>query len=441
MRAHYPLVDLGFVCDALSQPVLAAAIFLSAYISWRPGEILFTLSDALFVLAMLLIAFAGRVPLLPFASLTPYWLFAVVAMMIGLYVGSIVNGDPVRWLIMGAQYLFSFVLLPLMLMGQSPRRTIGYFKALVAGVTCMESFGIALDAYYKGAYAPLQRFGLEFVTGGGRLTVFLGDANWNAAIIAMTLPFLYYLRIRRHIGIPIFLVALAILLTALLLAASVTGTICALLATMIFIGVGQVRLPKKAVAACALGLSLAAISGVAMPHAFQNRVAGAVESGDIDQAGTFVGRVGLIEEAWNLAGQTILIGKGSDQYRKISEMQAPVHNLYLLIWVEGGLASLAALLWMNGLLVLGAASAFRYNRIASALAFSVLATFIIFSNAAPHLYARLWMVPLLLAMAPVFGIFSPVRSAGRFRHARRQAADSAPRLHRPFQPAAIAGPD
>lgn len=403
MRAR-PYLDSASIGWAASAPILAVAVFLAPYIAWRPGAILFTISDMFFVLGAFLIALAHRMPLRPFAYLTPYWLLALAVMLGGLYLGSIINGDPLRWAILAGQYLFSLALLPILLMRHDRRRTFMLFKAFVAGVGCMELFGSALYFAYGGQWEPLQRFGPDFVTGGGRLSAFLADANWNAAMIAMAIPFVYYLRIAGQLGQMLFASTLTILLIGLALTASVTGMVSAVLATTIFLVAGKVRPPMRLFAAGGAAFALLIASGYALPRAFQTRIVPALESGELAQAGTYLGRVELIEEAWDMTSNAIVVGIGADQFRNVSVVQQPVHNLYLLLWVEGGLASLIGWLWMMGILAVGAIWALRHDRLVAALALSVFATFLIYSAASPHMYARQWIVPLLLAMAPVFAI-------------------------------------
>ena len=51
------------------------------------------------------------------------------------------------------------------------------------------------------------------------------------------------------------------------------------------------------------------------------------------------------------------------------------------------------------------------DRQAAALGLSVLSTFLIFSVASPHMYARMWMVPLVLALVIVLGKLSSPNNA------------------------------
>src|SRR3546814_3033601 len=91
----------------------------------------------------------------------------------------------------------------------------------------------------------------------------------------------------------------------------------------------------------------------------------------MSQAGTFTGRMDLILEAWEIVEDTMFVGIGVDQYRVVSPTQVPVHNMYLLLWAEGGL--LALLGWMLLLTIAGVSVVRVYwvDRQAAALGLSV----------------------------------------------------------------------
>lgn len=391
-----------------ASPLILAAIFLCPYISWRPTEMLFTFSDGLFVMGWGLLILAQRVPSQPLGDYTPLWSLAAVALVGGLFVGSMVNGSLDRWLIASVQYLFSLILLPLLIMGQGEQRTYQLMKAALAGVVAMELFGSAAYFAYDGSYLELQRFGHEFVTGAGRLTAFLGDANWNAAVIAMAMPVAFFLRLKRQIGPATFAFAVTILILALVLTASFTGTVSAAAAAVIFMVIGRIRPSIKFIFLCVAALGLLISLGYGLPRAFEARVAPALEQGDIEQAGTFTGRAELIKEAWGIVEDRTLIGLGVDQYRKVSKDGAAVHNIFLLLWAEGGFISLFGWLGLMTILLVRTVRAIPVDRLAAALGLSVFLTFVTFSNAAPHMYARAWIAPLLLAMAPCFYLARPV---------------------------------
>lgn len=394
----------------MSGPVIAAGVFLAAYISWRPADVLFTASDAFFVLGTGMLLAAHSAPLRPFGPVTAWWQIATLLMLLGLFIGSLFNGDPDRWLIAGAQYCFTLLILPMLLMNHGDRRTVMLAKALLAGVVAMEAFGIAVYWGFDLNYEQYSRISHDFVTGVGRLGAFLGDANWNACAIVSAIPFALYLRIRGAIGPLACFIALTVLITGLILAASVTGIVSAILSISVFMVISR-RLPSFRI----LSIGFAAfavlfVAGVELPRAFEKRIAPAMEQSDVTKAGTFAGRMDLVNEAWAIVDHTALVGLGVDQYRKVSVDRAPVHNIYLLLWAEGGLLALFGWLGLLGILTAGAWAARHKDRLATALALSVFSTFVVFSNAAPHMYARFWLVPVFLAMAPAFATIANERT-------------------------------
>ena len=380
---------------------IAAAIFLAPYISRRPFEVMLTASDILFFFGAGLVLAGRRLPSRPLGALTVNWLMCFLLMLAGLLAGSLVNGDPIRWLVAGVQYGFTFVILPFLLMGHGDARTISFAKALIAGVFCMELFGAALYFGWDATYEDYKKIGPDFVTGARRLGAFLGDANWNSAIIAMTIPFVFYLRMRRKIGQLAAVVVLGVLALGIVLSASFTGFAAGIISCAIFMVVGGIKPSLKWMIAGAGAVSML-LATYGLPQAFQKRVAPALEQGDVTQAGTYKARVGLIEEAWEIVDETTFIGIGVDQYRVISEWKAPVHNMYLLLWAEGGVVSLLGWIGMMLVLLAGALLALPRDRLAAALALAVLSTFLIISTASPHMYARMWVVPIFVAMAFVF---------------------------------------
>src|SRR3546814_15313885 len=72
---------------------------------------------------------------------------------------------------------------------------------MIAGVVLMEAFGAAIFYGYEASYQEYQKISENFITGGGRLGAFVGQPNWNAAVIAMALPFAFYLRARGQLSL------------------------------------------------------------------------------------------------------------------------------------------------------------------------------------------------------------------------------------------------
>lgn len=378
--------------------LLLAAIFFAAYITWRPvPDILFTASDTLFLTALLFRLAGGALNAQPMQSLTIPWLFGLFLLLSGLLLGSVVNDTPMRWMIVSLQYATAYAVLPLVCIDSDREIMHRRCIALVLGVVAMEGFGAFVYFYTGGSRDATMSLAHEFITGAHRLGAFMADANWNAALIAMTVPFVLYLGRLGRMSPPLVTIFLAVLITGLLLSGSFTGFTATLAATATFwVLAGGKRNWRPIAALALLGIAIFLI-GAPVPAVFQARVGGALESGDIAQAGTFVGRWELMKEAWLIVDSHPLIGLGVDRYREVSESKAPVHNLYLLLWAEGGLPALLGWLMMIMVPIAAALHRWRDDRAAAALVMAVALPFIAFSMASPHMYARNWAVPLILA--------------------------------------------
>lgn len=381
--------------------VAAAAVFLASYLTWRPlPDILFTISDALFVLTAYQLMVRHELSMQPFGRLTAVWLVSLALLLAGLFVGSVAGSDPLRWPIIAMQYCFAWLVLPVLLIGHGRDRAIMLARALVFGMVAMEAFGVFIYMKYSGSFWEARSLlGIDFLTGARRLGAFTADANWNGAAISFALPFVYYLVLERHMSRWLGAVCAAVLFAGLALSASFTAFTSTCAAAVLFAIVAGLRPGIRTAVACLLLIGGVSQLQLVLPPTFQARVVNALESGEISEAGTFEGRAALIGEAWRMTGDHLLIGAGADQYRAISTFHAPVHNMYLLLWIEGGVVAVVGWIGMIGVLVATGASAARTNRHAGALALTVTSVLITFSVASPHMYARLWAAPVALAVA------------------------------------------
>jgi len=386
----------------LGETWVLVALFLAPYTTWRiTSGLLFTISDALFVLGALFYLAGRRLNVRPLGDLTPIWFIGLAMLLTGLLIGSVVNGDPMRWITGASQYAFAFALVPMLMMGVKRDTAVRQAKAALAGVVLMELFGIGVYYYLEGSYEAAKRFGPEFITGEHRLGAFMADANWNAAVIAMTVPLVLYLQRARHIGMVTALLSLAILIVAILFTGSFTGFTATTLSAAVFLLIcGNMRSVRLLLAFVALS-TVVIVSGVSIPPAFEKRVVGALQNQDLNQAGTYSGRLDLVKEALTVIDRTSLVGIGVDQYRVVSRAAAPVHNIFLLLWAEGGLLAMSGWIVMNLTAVALAFRALARDRAAAGLGLAVFTSFLIFSMAAPHMYSRSWGVPLFVALALV----------------------------------------
>src|SRR3546814_1303239 len=99
----------------------------------------------------------------------------------------------------------------------------------------MEAFGAAIFYGYEASYQEYQKISENFITGGGRLGAFVGQPNWNAAVIAMALPFAFYLRARGQLSLISVYVTGADLALGLVLSAPFTGFFSELIVLFLFL--------------------------------------------------------------------------------------------------------------------------------------------------------------------------------------------------------------
>jgi O-antigen ligase len=286
----------------------------------------------------------------------------------------------------------------------------------------------------------LKGQGSSFVSGNGRFIGWVERENECASLIALAVPLLLWMvasgcaRPRwAWIGVPLF--AYGIVLTG-----SNTGLIGLVFALTVFVVMtgSWRRIILLAGSSLATFFIVITWGRDFLPAVFQRRVLNALQNGNIDEAGTFADRMRLINEAIGKADNNSLLGIGADQYRLVSELHAPVHNTFLLIWVEAGLPGLIGflLLLVAGIIVGMLAARLREGRIAAICTLATVLLFAALANALPHLYGRFFVVPLLLGIAPSVAILrdGPApRSVARFlRRARSERARLQPPQRRPI---------
>lgn len=397
--------------------MVATAVFLAPYSSFHHPALFFTLSDFVFSAALALRLLTGW-PLRPLGAGTELWYLGLILLNYGLLVSSLIAGNIDRGWIVFAQYLFAYLCLPLMLCRSSYDEAVSLAKWCVYGMVVMCAFGIAAYLWgYNGGYQ--KQFAI--VSGGGRLSAFVDNPNGLAGFIAFTLPLLWFLAstgaFRRltslALSVPLFV--------ALVLTSSNTGLLSAILASGTFlIGLRRIKLLAIAVAAVgALAFSVQRWGQYFLPEVFQRRVLNAVTEGNISEAGTFADRYELMKEAWRLADTHLWLGMGADQYRVISEYGLPVHNTYLLLLNEGGLASLCGylILLASALMAPYQARHTKHGAPIMLCATTIAITVAITAVSFVHVYNRFLAVPLLLAVGlAVAATARSPRSAARGGH-------------------------
>jgi hypothetical protein len=387
--------------ERLRQIFLITASFLLSWHILRPGKLNITASDFLFLCCFLILLVRQRLNLMAMQSMTAHWCIALSMMLGGLLIGSIFNGDPLRWANVASQYLFGFLLLPMILMSEDRewvRKCLLYFVLGVAVAQLVSIFASQYFSYEETRDAVSARM----VTGNGRIGGLVSDANLNGGIIAFSIIALFN---AHHHGLirNFYAVCLgAVLFWSLLATASFTAFAATGIATVIYFLCSNLgRLMKIGIPIFLFGIAYIAL-GLPLPAAFADRVLGAVLTGDLSQAGTYTHRTALIAEAWVMSKDTLFIGLGVDEFRVHSNYSLPVHQWWMLLLTEGGILSFAGLFAMFAVLAAMGFKALGWHREDGAMVLAMLVILLIFSTSIPHMYNRLWIAPIMLALAATF---------------------------------------
>lgn len=376
------------------------AVFLAPFISIRLPNIYITASDVLFLISLLMRLRMG-VPLRVLGAGHSLWLLGLILLSGGLYLGSLLNGDPIRGLVVTLQYQFSYLLLPLAVLGRPLDQALKLVKcgAVSVVILCLVGF-----AFYLVGYSSNYEEHFEFVTGNGRLASFTDSANGLGGLIVMALPLLGFLALARLVSVFTAILYLSIMIVALVLTASNTGLITAAVCVAVFLLVHRnFRLLLFSTTLGSAGwFAILNWGQYFLPETFQKRVMTALLSGDVNQLGTFGSRYDLMVEATGMLDKHLIVGLGADQYRLVSMYDLPVHNMYLLLSNEGGMFALLGwlLLQAGALAAVFAARHRPYGQLALCTTITMIAVILTFGFASSHIYARYLILPLLLALSP-----------------------------------------
>src|SRR3546814_13380150 len=96
--------------------------------------------------------------------------------MLGLFFSSMLVGILDRWIIVAGQYMFAYLLLPLIFMAQERQHIRSLLKIFIFAAFAIELVGVivATTLSYAEAHAML---GGEFLAGNGRRGSFAGESN------------------------------------------------------------------------------------------------------------------------------------------------------------------------------------------------------------------------------------------------------------------------
>jgi O-antigen ligase len=391
----------------LEQWVVIAGVFLANFLDLRHPAFNFTYSDVLFCVSLVLLIMGGKLPKSPWHSMTTVWYLFFCLFLGAMILSSIVSGDPLRALAIIVQYTFAYLVLPFILMGRGPQTSIQLLRVFVSSMVAVCLIGL----WFLYFTETKEILGHALISGSNRLASTLGNANALAAMIALTFPVVLYLMVTHELSIFLALPTVIVLGTALVATSSVSGLATSLLGVVTFLLCsgslgGWRRIAGGLSAAAVLAALFMWWGGGQLPPTFERRVLEPLRTGNLDDLGTYSARMHLMEEAIERLDDTLLLGMGADQFRSESEFEAPVHNVYLLLWVESGLPALIGWLGLfaTAFALAGRAVLTPATRHAGALGLSIALLFCVVAFNSAHMYARFRVVPLFLAMGVVLAV-------------------------------------
>jgi O-antigen ligase len=399
----------GTASQELERLLVIVAVFLSPMTYLRTDFVFVTLSDLVASAAFVVMIANRRIPLRPFADMTSFWLFSVLLLCGGLIVGSLMSGDPLTGAVGVGQYGFSLVLMPMLLLGRPARETMFLCKVM--------AFSLVFVMLHGVLYSVFSPDDARFFSRNGRLTGLIERENGVGLLAGVGLVYLIWLYFISQISGIMFVASAAPVAYGLLLSASNSGFIVSVLGIFgISFFYGSAKHILTFIAVAVVGLAALLFFGeYFLPEVFLERVYGALTTGDSSEAGTFDGRMLLIREAIVMIDRSIWVGVGVDQHRLISQLGAPVHNTYLLLFSEGGVVSLLGLVGVLLTLVFVGWRAFSNpeTRWAGVLMLTILLMFAFALNGVTHIYGRFLCVPLLLPAAICLSGFRDRRQTKR----------------------------
>lgn len=386
----------GNMLNKLELVLASLTVFFLPMNFLRHPHFYLTLGDVLALLCLGVMAINGTVRLRPLEEMTWVLIVGGVILFTFLMVGSLVNGDPLRGVIVGGQYIFTYIILAFLFFSRDDRQAVLLVKIFVGSIFLMCLHGIYM-VHIDGSTDN------TFVSGNGRWGGFVEHPNTAGPLIGLTLPLLLWLNAHAHIRLLWLLPIFAIFVYGVLMTGSNSGLI-AIVYGLVFYFVATPSWRRLLIATGLVCTAIFLLSDVGqgyLPAVFQKRVLGAIETGDVSQAGTFLHRYDLVVEAIDMIEKSIFLGVGADQHRALSQWGHPVHNAYLLIWSEGGLFALIGFLLILLALLLTALRAARQSQgwITAVCALSIVSAFAFVLNGTAHPYARFRVAPVFLSVA------------------------------------------
>ncbi len=375
--------------------LLVAAVFFAPLNYFRPEQLFFTVGDALAIITLCVMIANSSLNIRFFGPGTAIWMLSVALFLTGLAVASIAKANPVEFGIVMVQYAFTLALLPMVFAGHSMERSVLLLKALILSIAFIMVVGIYVMYFVDD---PSWRL----VSWNGRMRSLVERANECAMLGAIAIVLVLGLFSERVLRAK-WLLLLPLFFYGIVLTGSNSGLLLMTFGCLVVIATcGNARLIWAIViTAVVMAGVLVIFNDVLVPEIFRERVLRAFLENDAALAGNLMDRLFLYQEAVQLSEENLIVGLGVNQYKEVSAHGAHVHNAYLLALTEGGLLSLFGLIGLVLTPIYIATLVFVHTPQRRIAAISITTTLIyVFAlNLFPTLYARFFLVPLILTTA------------------------------------------
>lgn len=367
--------------------IVYIAVFLSTFLYLKIGGVNFVASDFLFAFATPVFIFKYRhAKLVQNVKLRLLLFLAIFLFFIGFII-SVNYSQTETFLVNFAQYAFGFLIVPFLIIRFCRNETEYLNKVLLSFVLGMVTLGvIGIILYY---FFP--SLVVDFSTGATRrMGSLMGNPNQFASFISITIIIVLYLKAKKVISRLVSALMLGVLTFSLLLTGSIGGLL--ILGVSLIVYFFFVKGFKSAFYLFSIVvLAVGAYNSDLIPETLSKRISG---NSTTKSLGSYEYRMGLNRKAWATISDRPLLGVGLGNFKRHTDSKHDVHNAILLVWAEGGIASIV------GLFILFATLLFYSVRLMgtskheagflAAMIFGVIMGLLVHT----HFYARCWFIPL-----------------------------------------------
>ncbi|ANU10113.1 hypothetical protein BBH88_07250 [Planococcus antarcticus DSM 14505] len=337
--------------------ILGLSLFFCTFYSLIIPGIYFTLSDLFFTIlfTMLIIKNFSDNSIL-YNNNLKMSLFSLSLILGGYLVSGIFNtisiGD---YTSMSIQYIFVFAILMYVMNNFKSDTLLKLSEMILLGISFITLFSSFLKFFLPSIYTNLINLGI-FI-GDARLGGFIG-ANGLSKTIVLCIPLLYVLYTNNVISRRKTFIYILIFIFGLIQASSFGGLISFVITAVILWLLNNIFIKKTFLTNIFLLIKNAVIGifvvsfvlfinnffKLELFNVFSERVLKTIFQENISEAGSFNIKFSLMETGLNFIQSSPIIGIGYGNFSKENVYEQNIHNLYISLWVEGGLLSFIGLL-------------------------------------------------------------------------------------------------